>query len=50
MGRSLVWRPGDWLFAIHPEFTLLPNLSQYLGGGWALWWLWFEAAYVRSQP
>lgn len=50
MKRSLVWRPGDWLFAIHPEFTWWPKFTPWPRRGAAIWWLWFEAAYVRSTP
>lgn len=42
----LCWRPGNWLFAIHPCFTLKPNIEDYDECGWAVWWLWFEVAHV----
>lgn len=44
--RSRVWRPGPWLFAIHPFFTWRLRVERHLGHGLSVWWLWFEVARV----
>lgn len=45
--RTLCWRPGPWLFAVHPFFTARPKLCLYPRRGWSLWWLCFEVACVN---
>jgi hypothetical protein len=45
--RWAVLRCGDWLFAVHPFFTVAPRLDRYAEGGvraFSLWWMWFEVA------
>lgn len=42
--RGICWRPGRWLFAWHPFFTLIPSIETHPDGGWSAWWLWFEVA------
>ena len=53
MRRSLVWRPGECLLAVHPFLALRPEWCVYEGlngecVGWSVWWLWFELAWVRA--
>lgn len=43
---GICWRPGRWLFAIHPFFTALPNSERFPDGGFTVWWLWFEIAWA----
>lgn len=46
--RSLSWRPGNWLFGVHPFFAWRPRIES-ARGYCSLWWLWFELSYADGN-